>query len=1794
MRKKFLSVLLSLAMLLSLLPAPASAATVDGLPNATGTEENKVIKLSANTIYKLSDCSPEYPIEVGTNVKNVTLQVTGSLTVKAPITINAGGGLTISGSGQITAAEDDKITIINNEGTLRITDNVKINGAAGNNSVIINEGALTINGKAAISGTSENCPVIDNQRALTIAGDAQITGGDVASVCILSSGTLNTLEVSGGTISGGKTGIAVSGGTSNIVSGGTISGGTTGIEVTDGALTVSGGTVSGDTGVSVIGGELTVSGGIIKGQTSSGSGIAVSPLSDQETTVTVGQEGADNSGISISGKNALSFDSTSGTIKAQVFSGTFKGEITRSGNTPAKFITGGKFSDSSAGEYLDASNELAGPIDGFYQLITAGSQEKRDGYDVAKVEGGKHYPTVEAAVTAAQSGDTNTERTVTLVEDSPAKATGNLVITKKVKINLGGKRLISDGPITVKGPDGSLTLTSNGGTNTFVANLDISSIPQTVVVQEGGSLTVDGATIMNQVNSGSGVTAAILVKDVGSNVTIKNDGKVQATGAGGIGVCIMNRGKLDVTKGAITAEKGCAVYQPEYGTTSLSGCQIKGEIGVAARDGKININNCVIQATGAEGNEINVGDDRFLPAGVVFHQGTGSTLATITITDGEVRANGKYAIRYAINGTYYYEGSNTAEPGLTDGRIEVKGGGSANSTGLFSSSVSRFVDSTYKFEAKNSDGYRYYTVLADAVTAVKDSGTDGAVNSLDKESPVYNVRFYLNEQDNGTSSTALGTLFKQGNDTGHYVDASTKQVKDEASVWSMQLKERPGYTFGGWYTVSTDSGGIQIVQSGGNANTVKSLDEFLKGADPENIPLFARWIKDGEFRVGSVTGKAYESLKEAVAEASGSSVFIYTVANDVTLNPQDIPNPIGVDICIGKLDQALTLNLRGSELNFTGNHGLVIDSSAPRVTVANGKIVSDGTAMTVKGSSSVYATGSDVTITGSNAGIEVNGGTLTVGNGVKITGNKDKNNNKGVILKSGALAVQNGAVITGTTYGIEVQGGTLTVQGGEISGGNALYFSGSTIKADVSGGTFRGADGTDAACTSVVVAGTAPQDGFIHGGTFLKAGGTMDPLPEKYLDTDTIQLDTGKVVPRDGIAVIKFDANGGTFDEDADDDGTVKRKIDKGSALPEAQWPTLKEYKGHAFLGWYTEKKGGDKVSTAYKFTADTTLHAHWGYPITFDARPGKFNKDGTYAITVDTDEDGILGKLPDDPTHDKYTFAGWYIVGEDTQPVDLVYNHQFTKDTTVYAHWGYQITFDAKGGILTGDETAMTDEEGILPEDKRPSDPIRNGFVFDGWYAVGVDTALDFSIYRFTEDTTVTAQWTKDPNSPVYVITFDATPGVFEGGSHTATRDTDEYSILKDTVLPKATLSGYDFDYWYEVDADTKVDFSKPFTGNTTLYAHWTKKDDPVYTITFDANGGIFTGAETATTNSEGKLSELPADPTRDGYTFDGWYTEKVGGEKISTAYTFMDDTTVYAHWTEKAGGESSGNIELSYSISIASSSHGNVVPSSMSAKSGSTVVLTLNPDTDYEVSSVSVRTASGTSVTASRSGNRYSFTMPTADVTVSASFSLRPEYSFVPPQQTQSQSQPQTNTHTSLPASAFTPPTWRPAAAMKDVPTSSWAYPAAQWAYQNGYLDTAADGTFRLNDTVSHMQLWKIMARWLGESALDDNSVTQWARKSGAARIAVSSSSVMTRQDMVEYLYQCYFLMGGDVSVTGNLIQYRDGQQVTSGSARNAWLWAVNKGIINGSTDGYLNPNKVLSRAEFASILMRLCQNG
>ena len=146
--------------------------------------------------------------------------------------------------------------------------------------------------------------------------------------------------------------------------------------------------------------------------------------------------------------------------------------------------------------------------------------------------------------------------------------------------------------------------------------------------------------------------------------------------------------------------------------------------------------------------------------------------------------------------------------------------------------------------------------------------------------------------------------------------------------------------------------------------------------------------------------------------------------------------------------------------------------------------------------------------------------------------------------------------------------------------------------------------------------------------------------------------------------------------------------------------------------------------------------------------------------------------------------------------------------------------------------------------------------------------------------------------------------------------------------------------------------------------------------TITFDANGGSVTSAS-GTTNEDSKLTSLPT-PVRTGYIFNGWYTEKTGGTKVTTATVFKEDATVYAQWSP-----------TNYSVTIADTANGSVKTDVTTGTMGTAVTITVTPRSGYRLSTLTVKDASRNPCSLGAvNDDAYMFRMPAANVTVTATF--------------------------------------------------------------------------------------------------------------------------------------------------------------------------------------------------------------
>ena len=148
----------------------------------------------------------------------------------------------------------------------------------------------------------------------------------------------------------------------------------------------------------------------------------------------------------------------------------------------------------------------------------------------------------------------------------------------------------------------------------------------------------------------------------------------------------------------------------------------------------------------------------------------------------------------------------------------------------------------------------------------------------------------------------------------------------------------------------------------------------------------------------------------------------------------------------------------------------------------------------------------------------------------------------------------------------------------------------------------------------------------------------------------------------------------------------------------------------------------------------------------------------------------------------------------------------------------------------------------------------------------------------------------------------------VTSDGNGTGTASPSTAVAGTEITLTATPANGYYFKEWQVVSPTELVIINNKFTmpeGNVKVKAIFEKGTSPApteLTVTFDGNGGTPSVGSMTTTNQ--KLSSLP-DASRSGsYSFDGWYTEKSGGRKITTATVFSANATVYAHWTYTSGG--------------------------------------------------------------------------------------------------------------------------------------------------------------------------------------------------------------------------------------------------------------------------------------------------
>lgn len=181
--------------------------------------------------------------------------------------------------------------------------------------------------------------------------------------------------------------------------------------------------------------------------------------------------------------------------------------------------------------------------------------------------------------------------------------------------------------------------------------------------------------------------------------------------------------------------------------------------------------------------------------------------------------------------------------------------------------------------------------------------------------------------------------------------------------------------------------------------------------------------------------------------------------------------------------------------------------------------------------------------------------------------------------------------------------------------------------------------------------------------------------------------------------------------------------------------------------------------------------------------------------------------------------------------------------------------------------------------------------------------------LYAFCENVLPSGE--DDPT--IYTVTFDHNypngPAPFQ-----------QVEAGQTVVLPSdPTREGYTFAGWFTAaEGGTAFSPDNAVNSNMILYAHWNANDVPQpdsYTVRFDYN---FEGAPAGQVINvqAGQTVQSVTPPTREGFTFAGWFTEPAGGEMFSFDTAINSDVTLYAQWN--AAETFQVNFNLNYPGSL------------------------------------------------------------------------------------------------------------------------------------------------------------------------------------------------------------------------------------------------------------------------------------
>ena len=374
-----------------------------------------------------------------------------------------------------------------------------------------------------------------------------------------------------------------------------------------------------------------------------------------------------------------------------------------------------------------------------------------------------------------------------------------------------------------------------------------------------------------------------------------------------------------------------------------------------------------------------------------------------------------------------------------------------------------------------------------------------------------------------------------------------------------------------------------------------------------------------------------------------------------------------------------------------------------------------------------------------------------------------------------------------------------------------------------------------------------------------------------------------------------------TYELDGGTNNSKNPATYKGGASVKLYDPTKA---GYVFGGWYAEPEFKNKITTISKVNDDITIYAKWNdiqFNVVYNANGGTGKMNKISNVTVKT-----LKLSKNAYTRKGYTFAGWNtskkgdgIAFSDEQSAFNEFPTVKNKGTvTLYAQWytpTYNISYELNGGT----NNSANPETYNVTKDVTLKNPTRTGYTFKGWYT---DSSFKTKVTKVAKatgsDITLYAKW----QANAFTVKFNANGGKGKMASVKGTAP-ESLTLSKNTF----TRAGYTFAGWNTdkkgngtayTDGDA-IEMPNAKNGaSITLYAQWYT---PTYTISYELNGGENNNANPETYNVTKDV--ILKNPTRQGYTFLGWYKDAAYKTKVTKVVkTTGSDITLYAKWQANA----------------------------------------------------------------------------------------------------------------------------------------------------------------------------------------------------------------------------------------------------------------------------------------------------